>query len=1058
MGEYYTDKEFSTLVSSLASAAEDFNLVVFIGAGISLSQGYPNWDGYIEKLIHFWQFNIRNYDEVKVSNQLLNSFDEILKSNNTNKRKIDLLHTLLYDLLGPKFSDVKLEFEDYFFNKVVPDFNENKILTDLIMLNPIFVTSNYDFEIERHLKRSKQKGAFNPINNIQEFRDLDNVLRSNDVLHLHGTTAGKWDFFVNSSNDYSRQYLKQTEGFNNLRLWFEKKNPVVLFLGSSMEEEEILSLLPATTKNFALMKANSNETNEFRKIYNQTYQKNNNTTIFWYGDNYKDLPDRINEIVTAVQEKLKIPERVDDWSSLHSTLTDDQLYQEILEKYVEDEHYLYDLFKIEDAELSIKLLKNTFNSKILVERVINISSFWNMLNANFEKLEKEQIDTIIEVFKKYRLNIRWDLIFNTYEKLIENDQGSLEEIWMNLAKIPELISTSFSSDPDLLGYWLLERFRQENPYDRNIFYEENTIFTIRLTKEMIPIIAESTKDEATYLYSPIKDIISDTLIKIIYRSLTNEKIFLEDNNILKDFPNALLEIRLFQRILVNISNEKNLNKRLLLKLIDKIDFKNSIFGNELNKFIENNGDIIDKLGIEILDDYKDGFGESKFGIVSEKSFIDDAQVLNEDINTVAELLLNSGNESFSASEDFFTEKTIAATSDYLISTLVQDNEISRKIKEVIITKGDLLYPKYEKLFIELIINDINDSDLKIKSQDVLLKNFQRDSFTWEEKRLFDNLIDNEKFDNSAFNILLKVKVNELNYDYMYSNQERPELIEVNDFINTELGRYLNILIKWNKNDNSRRSEIKKIVDNVESNQFKEFAQGALTTLNSPIDAGNITINTFQGYSFSAQGFKKEDLDKFTFVGKELLKKGYVNDFNKTNLFLLCLSAIDPSDKTIDINWSEINFSQILDIIIQKNIEFEYELQWIKEIILNDEDGKYGGSILDSLTNDEALLVKSEKVVEIFKEHINSYSAKVDIEILPYRIEKQQDVEKKDLAIEFFFLLLNNSKISKNYFGKDTLMKLMKLLDSDSRKKLAKSHNLNTIITPLEIEELKREVD
>lgn len=1058
MGEYYTEKEFNTLVSSLVDATEDFNLVVFIGAGISLSQGYPNWDGYIEKLVHFWQFNIRKYEEVKVSNRLLNSFDEILKSNNTNKRKIDLLHTLLADHLGEKFYEVKLDFEDYFFNEVAPDFNENRILTDLITLDPIFITSNYDFEIERHLKRSKQKGTFNPINNIQEFKELDNVLRSNDVLHLHGTTSGNWDFFVNSSSDYSRQYLKQPEGFNGLRKWFEDKKPVVLFLGSSMEEEEIMSLLPVTTENFALMKADPNETKEFRNIYNRTYQKNNNTTIFWYGDKYEELPKRVSEIVTAVQEKLKVPESIDDWYILHRISTDDELYQETLEKYKDDERYLYDLFRIEDSELSIKLLENTFNSEVLLEKVINISSFWNMLNANFEKLESVQINSIINIFKKYRLNIRWDETFNTYEKVRKIGHDSLKEIWMNLARIPELVSTSFSSDPNLLGYWVFERFEQENPYDRNIFYEEDAIFTIRLTKEMIPVIAESTKNEATYLYSPIKDIISDTLIKIIYRSLINDKFFLEDNNILEDFPSALLEIRLFQRILVNISNEKNLNDILLRNLIDKIDFKNPIFGDELNKFTEKNKDLIDELGIEILENYRDGIGETLSGIVSQNSFIDNTQILNKDIRQLTELLVTSEDESFSTREDFFSEKTSQATSDFLISALLRGDEISRKIQEMIIVNGDSLYIKYEKLFIELLINADYNAELKTKAQDLLLRNFQSDSFSWEMERLFDYLIDNKKFDNPAFNCLLEVDANKLNYDYMYLNQERPELLEVNDFMNTELGRYLNILIQLNKNDDSRRSEIKSIVDNVKSNKFKEFTQGALTTSNSPIDPNNITINTFQGYSFSMRGFKKEDLDKFSFAGKELLEKGYVNDLNKTNLFLLCLSSIDPSDTTIEINWSEINFSQLLDIIIQNNTEFKYESQWIKEIILNDEDGKYGRSILHSLTNDEALLVKSEKVVEIFKEHISSYSAKVDIEILPYRIEKQQDVGKKDLTIEFFFLLLDNSKISKNYFGEDTLIKLMRLLDSASQKRLAKSPNLATIITPLEIEELKREVD
>lgn len=48
MDNYYTENEFNELVDSLAGAVKNFNLVVFVGAGISLSQGYPNWNGYIE--------------------------------------------------------------------------------------------------------------------------------------------------------------------------------------------------------------------------------------------------------------------------------------------------------------------------------------------------------------------------------------------------------------------------------------------------------------------------------------------------------------------------------------------------------------------------------------------------------------------------------------------------------------------------------------------------------------------------------------------------------------------------------------------------------------------------------------------------------------------------------------------------------------------------------------------------------------------------------------------------------------------------------------------------
>uniref|UniRef100_UPI0019695971 SIR2 family protein n=1 Tax=Listeria costaricensis TaxID=2026604 RepID=UPI0019695971 len=413
MGEYYTEKEFETLVNALADAVKDFNLVVFIGAGISLSQGYPNWDGYIEKLVHFWQFNIRNFPEVegKISNKLLSQFDEILKSKNTNKRKIDLLYTLLYGVLGEKLTEVKLDFEKYYFNSVLPDSIENSIVVELIKLDPIFITSNYDFEIEKHLGRSKQKGAFKPINNVREFTNLNSVLRSGDVLHLHGTTKGDWDFFVNSSLDYSRQYLKTSEDLNNLRDWFQEKNPVVLFIGSSMEEDEILSLLPATTKNFALMKANSNETQEFRELYNQTFQINNSTNIFWYGDSYNDLPKKVNEIVSAIQKELEIPESIEDWNILHAVSTNDEMVKGILEKHLEDERFLFDIFKVDDIDLEEKILKNTFRSPVLLKKASSISSFWVMLDKNFETLDKAEIQSILVIFQKQKLNIYFEGIF-----------------------------------------------------------------------------------------------------------------------------------------------------------------------------------------------------------------------------------------------------------------------------------------------------------------------------------------------------------------------------------------------------------------------------------------------------------------------------------------------------------------------------------------------------------------------------------------------------------------------------------------------------------------------
>ncbi|HEL8644640.1 TPA: hypothetical protein U0F14_002847, partial [Listeria monocytogenes] len=336
--------------------------------------------------------------------------------------------------------------------------------------------------------------------------------------------------------------------------------------------------------------------------------------------------------------------------------------------------------------------------------------------------------------------------------------------------------------------------------------------------------------------------------------------------------------------------------------------------------------------------------------------------------------------------------------------------------------------------------------------------FSLKSFSWEEKKFFEALIDKEEFENLAFEKLLKVNVNELNYDYVFVDKTRPELLEVNDFINTELGRYLEILIKLNKKEYSRRSEIKNIISQVNSKPFKEFSQGALSLVNSSVDLEEITINTFQGYSYVVRGFQEKSLEKFKSVGQELLKKGLVNDLNKDNLFILSLSMINPREEEMEINWSEINFSRIFDIILQNELEFAFESQWIENIILKDEDGQYGVSILYSIKREQALIDKSKKLVNIFEKEISNYSGEIKVDLLPHAIKKQDNPQKKDLLIRFFFILLDNAKLAQSYFGSGMLADLMMHLNSSLQKKLAKHPKLSTILSPLEIENLKREIE
>ncbi|HAC2695491.1 TPA_asm: hypothetical protein GZJ15_15380, partial [Listeria monocytogenes] len=425
----------------------------------------------------------------------------------------------------------------------------------------------------------------------------------------------------------------------------------------------------------------------------------------------------------------------------------------------------------------------------------DISSFWTMIDKNFETLDEEQVRSIISIFQKQSLSVYWKEIFKVFEKLKESEpigQDDINKMRRNLSQEQEIIETAFSSDADLMGYWLIEQLQKETSNRSSIFYDDE-ILSINLKSEMIPLIVKLMTDETRYIYWSFKEIISDELIRIIYVSLLNDKMLLDNKSILDNCPDLLLESHPFQRILVSIDNEVGLNDSIKNKLITKIDFSNATFGSELNLFSRKHKDEIEELGIEISRDYQDMIFGVESGFVHQKSFIDINQILSEDMDAILEILLPKQDELSSKREDFFSESTYQETSNFLLSLLNKNDEVSKKVKQIILEKGLLLYPIYDKLFVEILVNNTYCTELRNESLNIFLEKFSLKSFSWEEKKFFEALIDKEEFENLAFEKLLKVNVNELNYDYVFVDKTRPELLEVNDFINTELGRYLEIL-------------------------------------------------------------------------------------------------------------------------------------------------------------------------------------------------------------------------------------------------------------------------
>lgn len=1061
MVDYYSESDFQTIVKELSNATKDFNLVVFIGAGISLSQGYPNWNDYVDKLIHYWQFNYHQLTESEehISTTLLSQFDEIAKSSVTNKRKIDLLHTLLRQILGEQFEERKLDFEKYYFKKVIPKYPENNILVELTKLDPIFVTSNYDFEIEKHLTRFKQKSSFKTINNIAEFYNLSDGLKPGDILHLHGTTDGDSNFFVNSSLDYSRQYLKRTIEFNKLKKWFEDKKPVVLFIGSSMEEEEILSLLPTTTKNFAIMKANPEESNEFRELYNYTLQNNNNTTIYWFSDDFNNLHKEIQKIVREVQANLEVPESIDDWTKLHSVTLTDEEYTLILKKYINNERFLYDLFKVDDNLLENKILKIIFSNNNILKQVTNIVTFWGMVGRNFSDLEDPKIKQIFEIFEDQEFNRLWEETYIIFDKLISTHKFSddkLAKIRINLSKNPQIIETSFYKDKDLMGFWIVDQFRRKQKNTSTSFYIEEEIY-INLSSESIEELSSCINDISMYEFISIKEIISNPLEELLSTSILEGKIEVDGIPIKENFPEKLLETVLIQRILVKIDNDQSLNKNLLTQLIQKIDFSVPYFGEELNNFVENNKAMIKSLEKTPLESYHNAVSSIQSGTIREQSFIDIEQVIKENLDTLEKLITPSEEELARCRSSIFVEKTYEKTAEFILTSIKSDGDISLKLKKLLLEKAKKLFPNYEKLYFQIILDQETESQFKQNIEDVVSQNFNRDRFTWEEETFFRELTNKGDFDNPFFNKLLEINVEKLNYDNIHKTGDISPIVEVKDFINTELGNYLNILIGLSKNQPKMHEQIQEKISKVSFKPYKDFATGAIVKLDE-ISELDINVNTFQGYSYSIRGVLEQDREIFKSVALNILENGYVDSWSEHNLFLISLNVINPKDENVKIKWDEINFSLLLDIVTFSKEKYIFDSEWIESLVLNDVTGSYLTKLVYLSSEDKIIFSKFKSVANVFKQNIADYPSTFPLNIFSHKLKNEVTDDIKEIIIDLFFEFLNNKKINANFFTYRNLTEIMPTMSFENQKKLVSNDKLDNLLSPLEIEALRRTIN
>lgn len=320
--DYNDDLEFELFINDVLMAQKNLSLVCFVGAGVSISQGYPNWDRYVSQLINYWTFHLNDLTSLtetrmnKVELHDISVLENLVHSYESNKRKVDMVNYIVkkYSETGDNISSERifkehvLDFEKFIFSEVSPVVASNEVLDQLVKLRACFITTNYDTQIEK----SYQRNFETPVDVFPDIRSISGNIKTESVIHLHGIPEGDSDLFVSSSRSYASVYYRENGYGQKIKeLFREKKESLILFVGCSMEEDEILSLLDlkeSNTKFYALMKYSTDhfmpEINKRKNHFvNQYYQDQHDVNILWYGDQFSDLPNFIKKIIDALRTK-----------------------------------------------------------------------------------------------------------------------------------------------------------------------------------------------------------------------------------------------------------------------------------------------------------------------------------------------------------------------------------------------------------------------------------------------------------------------------------------------------------------------------------------------------------------------------------------------------------------------------------------------------------------------------------------------------------------------------------------------------------------------------------
>lgn len=935
---FNTEETINQMVEDISAAQRELSLVCVIGAGVSISQGYPDWNHYVLELIDYWRFHLdtiverKDTKREKVNREDLVFLEWLRNAKYTNKRKVDLVNYIVEQYSKSAsdnemdssniYSEVVNECEQFLFLKLPPTKSRNLVLEQLVRMHTTFVTTNYDQQIENSIIRQV---AQNPVI-YSDITEVPTSFQIDSVIHIHGMPLKNIRMFVSSSTSYSQLYLGNTEFRSKFQGFFSNKKKIVfLFIGCSMEEEEVLSLLEIPgikLVKYALMRYNSTGNDDDDQFQNKKiadfYKEKRLVKFIWFGDEFSDLPTFIENLVKRVNaNKISDTLQSDDLKLNLSNLDGPDLLSNINLGVSDRDYYLVDsIFKqtyetdklLQVVEIGVQ--SDLINKKV-VAQAFNFPNFWNSVDRVFQKLSEESKNKILAIIAKLQ---GWNR--NVLQNVVNICLTSIQSVTLTAGQrasfLMRYLGTILRSDyidevlidSQLRCLWLIEQLRQDRITDDVAAGDATFDFDNSTYRRLLIVLSSLSKEH--YL-SEFKWMDKYTVVGLLYSLISDQRLMYHGKRV---FPSKFYQNLIIQKILIHIDLNDGLSDDQLAALVSGIDFGQRFLGAEMNEFvIKHPSPKAERTGY-----YINGIISGVAGWVTDKPFLDVSRPENaQQVDALIKQLSELPRTTVLDKQNPLIEYNLNGQNTVLLRSLNSDDtwaahpDLNNHFLKIMLHDYPELVINYRKTITTLLSTGLTKAALSPDLAMLYIRlalNYKIDIFDGEDKEFLETAV--KYFSKKPDSEIYKYLFREVQPELLVKNQENElfepgqSSIDLNRFINTSVGNYymlLEVLETDAEEVFKRYDELFKEKISKLSNPLRSYLKGRFFPDISEDDPERQSEQAFIGYAHRFRA-NPSAAEYYADVVVKILKMQVKDEFLTAHIGMAFAVALKPTDERL----------------------------------------------------------------------------------------------------------------------------------------------------------------